>query len=523
MRVWPLITRLFLAGWVFTVMACAGASVRSLAPSPRSTKRASLALAQESSRPPASRTPRCWTYLLATNDDAFLARLAMIDAARDSIDVQYYLFHDDMTGRILMERLIRAADRGVRVRLLVDDFGLVRFDGRLKRLDAHPQIEARVFNPFRQRTNFLGVSRTVELLADPQRLTRRMHNKLFAIDGRLAIIGGRNVGDAYFTTRPEAYFKDIDLLVDGAAAVEGRTMFDKFWHSEWAVPVRRLRGRVSEERARSELRAWQVATRQDQATHLAEDALATSPWPGRIRRPGGAGWTRSPVELVYDRPEKIDPATELGPERRLRPRLAECAAGCRDELLILSAYFVPSAEDVAFLRQLRERGTRVAVLTNSLAATDVPAVHGGYARWREALLRAGVELYELKPNANLGPRWQVKRRGSSRTSMHAKAFVFDRREVFIGSFNADPRSAALNTEMGVLADGPALAAQVRELFAEASRPAASYRLALNDSDQLVWHGTEQGRPIALHREPNASLWRHLIAMLTSLLPVGDQL
>lgn len=519
----PLVARWVLAAWGLAVVACAGTSVRSLAPSPRSMQKASMALRQEVVRPPSSQAPLCWTHLLATNDDAFLARLAMADAARESLDVQYYLFHDDMTGRILMERLVRAADRDVRVRLLVDDFGLVRFDSRLKRLDAHPKIEVRVFNPFRQRTNFLGVGRTVELLADPQRLTRRMHNKLFAIDGRLAIIGGRNVGDAYFTTRPEAYFKDIDLLVDGPAAREARAMFDKFWNCEWAVPVRRFQGGLREERARAELRAWQVATRQDQATHLAEDALEASDWPAKIHRPGGGSWTRSPVELIYDRPEKIDPSVELVPERRLRPRLAERAASCRKELLIFSAYFVPSAEDVAFLKQLRARGTRVAVLTNSLAATDVPAVHGGYARWREALLHAGVELYELKPNARLGPRWQVKRRGSSRTSMHAKAFVFDQREVFIGSFNADPRSAALNTEMGVLAASPALASQVRELFTEATRPAASYRLALDGAGGLVWHSAEQGRPVVQRREPNAGVWRHVIAVLTGLLPVGDQL
>lgn len=479
-----------------------------------------LAGGAEPAPPPKITAPKpSRLHMLAANENAFGAVLALADSATRTLDAQYYIFQKDTTGLILVDRLIRAADRGVKVRLLVDDLGLVGVSPQLRMMNAHPNIEVRLFNPLGGRQKGLG--RVVDFCMDPRRLNRRMHNKLFAADGRWLVTGGRNVGDQYFTTQHSTYFKDLDLLATGPLAQEAEKMFQAYWACEWAAPLgifftgRERKGDLAA------LRRWQHAVAGKAETRAALAAYETSGWRTRLQR-GQIEWIQSPARLVFDQPDKIEYHVFDEGSLLLGAHLTKRASSCRHDLIIASPYFVPGPKGVEFLSKLRASGTRVRVLTNSLAATDVAVVHGGYARYREALLRAGVEIYELKPDAKIKRRWKPGR-GGSRSCLHAKTFVFDGREVFVGSFNIDPRSARLNTEMGLLADSPRLAEQVTALLHEATQPAASYRLALGAHGRLEWHGEDLGKKVVYHADPKAGHWRHFMAFWAAVLPIEDQL
>ncbi|MGI8601419.1 MAG: phospholipase D family protein [Verrucomicrobiales bacterium] len=460
-------------------------------------------------------------HALDSNIDAFAARVALADAARQSLDMQYYYIHAHVTARLLMERVLAAADRGVRVRMLIDDIGLLGRDARLGALDHHENIEVRVFNPFVGRDDPSGVTRIVEFLADRRRLNHRMHNKLFAADNRAAIIGGRNLGDQYFSEVGDRNFQDLDLLAIGPVVQEASRAFDRYWNSRWAVPVQAFRTARASPGKLTAARRGLAALRRTEPASSYLGRVGESNLPARLRK-AKLPWIWARARVVCDLPEKVAGIVKPEEEFVLGPHLARAANDVRSELIVITPYFIPGEGGLRFFQRLRQRGVRVRVLTNSLGSTDVASVHGVYGRYRDELLKMGVELHEFKP-AVTPRRRRHGYRLSKLTSMHAKAYVFDGSQVCVGSLNADPRSARLNTEMGLLVESADLAKEVCALFEEATLPANSYRLHLDARGRLLWTTEENGRTCTRRAEPKAALHRHLAALLCSLLPLEEEM
>lgn len=454
-------------------------------------------------------------YLLGEGLDALAARLLMAARAERSIDAQYYLLHDDITGRLFVRRLLEAADRGVRVRLLLDDIDTGGYEAGMVGLDHHPNVEIRLFNPFVQR----GGLRALNLLTEPRRLNRRMHNKSMTVDNQVTVVGGRNIGAEYFGARPDMDFGDLDLLAVGPVVPEVSAAFDRYWNSEAAVPVPALLGGIDGEAALRGLR--------EALADVDEQARAT-PYGAVLERTileaidgGGERLHWAEAEVVADPPEKAGGALAPDDLESLRARLGPLLRGARRELVVISPYFVPREAGVALFRELRERGVRVVILTNSLASNDVPAVHAGYARYRQALLEAGVELWELRPDIPVRRRY-TGMPADSRSSLHAKTFAVDRRFLYVGSLNLDPRSVNINTEMGIVVDDPALTAPVVEGFLE-ELPDAAYRLGLDERGEILWRATVDGEPVVYRQEPGTGFWQRFSTDLFGLLPIESQL
>lgn len=436
--------------------------------------------------------------------EAFAARVLTARAAQRSLDVQVYLWHDDSTGRLLLEEARQAAARGVRVRLLIDDNGGPALDPVLAMLDALPDLEVRLFNPTVSR----GWRRWLSWFIEFSRLHRRMHNKAWVVDGRLAIVGGRNIGNAYFAATPQMSFADLDLMAVGRVAREVGESFDRYWNSEHAWPAAALLRQV----AAASPGAFAAAIAADRDDPIARPCIVAAERSMLLRdlAAGDLEWDRCPVRLFVDEPAKVVvPASAAG--RGLLDPLLEAFGNPARSLDLVSPYFVPGTEGLRMLAALAGRGVRVRVLTNSLAATDVPAVHGGYARWRIALLRAGVELYELRPDARhrhrRRPTLRLRDRMRSSASLHAKTFAIDGQRIFVGSFNLDPRSAALNTEMGLVVDSVGLAGRLGRALDDI-HPHVAWRVALDPDGAPRWHGEGQW---SSRREPRAGLGRRIVA------------
>ena len=451
--------------------------------------------------------------LLSDGRDAFAARAMAAQKAGRSLDLQYYIWKDDLTGHLLAREAWAAAERGVRVRILLDDLNAAGLDPKWLALDGHPRIELRLYNPFRNRE---GPWRTVELVQRAFSINHRMHNKAWIADGRVAIIGGRNIGEEYFSAAAEVNFRDLDLLLFGPEVAKASAIFDAFWNSPAAVPIERL-----DDDTPGEAIARVVASFEDEALEARAqpylDRVAASPNVRDYLREALSPIWSDRLEIVSDPPMKQHDDDR---DDWLVTRLLATLRGTRDSLRLISPYFVPGAEGSQGMTRLVAGGARVGVVTNSLAANDVPAVHSGYARYREALLRGGVQLHEMRARAPAGIAGVL---GSSGASLHTKAFVVDGRRGFVGSFNLDPRSANLNTEMGVLFDDPALAAAVREEYERLAAPEQSYAVFLDDDGQVRWRdGSEQPARI-LDTEPDASFGRRAFARVLRWLPIESQL
>lgn len=456
--------------------------------------------------------------LIDRNRDSFGLRMHSAAAATRSIDAQYYLWHRDFTGSLLAAELLHAAERGVRVRVLIDDIASRGMDRQLAALDAHPNFEIRLFNPFRTRDSILG--NTMEFILRLGNPNRRMHNKSWVVDGRLAYVGGRNIGDEYFGAGEQLYFTDLGVALLGAAATAVQSDFDRYWNSEMVVPIKKLRrrdARLGEVRAELMRRRQSSLQRAFAQSTLGEDG----PQP-RALLPLLEGQLLRGFAVDYI----ADPPTKTGPGQKVLESLQGSLNSAQQELVLVSPYFVPRRQGVQQLATLRQRGVVVHVLTNSLAATDVAAVHGGYSKRRRALLTAGIQLYELRPErspAALRERDRDRVGGSSNASLHTKGAVVDGRLAFVGSFNLDPRSARINTENGVFIADPGFAAQVRSHWVRASDPQRSYRLAWTGR-KLTWtFQNESGETVVLDREPRVDLRSRLVAWLFRWLPLESQL
>ena len=448
--------------------------------------------------------------LLADNLDAFTVRAASARAAGRSLDLQYYIWNHDFTGNLLCYEVLRAADRGVRVRLLLDDMTAHGKDSHLAALDAHPNIEVRLFNPSRSRAGVLG--RASEMLLRPVAMNRRMHNKAWIADGRVAVVGGRNVGDEYFDAAAQTNFLDLDAVLVGPAVGQTSAIFDDFWNSASVIPLAAPSG--AEEGALARLRAHGDAGYR--STRAADYVARLRSSPGLPALVGGNALHWLDEVGVYS-----DPAAKgqgEGKAQWLVHRLGRAMGLAKRELRVISPYFVPGEEGTRWLVGKRAQGVDVSVLTNSLAANDVMAVHGGYAPYRVPLLEGGVTLYELMPHG----RQDSSLFGSSGASLHTKAFAVDAERGFIGSFNLDPRSVNLNTEMGILfRDRAATAALLRSYEAKIA-PDKSYRVRLLDGE-LRWDDASVAPPRTWDREPEASAWRRWTARAVGWLPIESQL
>ena len=450
--------------------------------------------------------------------DAFAARMLLARAAERTLDVQYYIWDDDKTGTLLFNALRAAADRGVRVRLLLDDHNTVGLDEKLAELDTHPNLEVRLFNPLRIRR-----PRWINYLIDFTRVNRRMHNKSFTADAVATIVGGRNVADKYFDATDEIVFADLDVLAVGPVARDVATDFERYWNSVSACPARRLIPRLTDARC-AELAAQAAALERSPAVAAYMRAVHELA-PLRQLLQGQLALEWAPVHVLSD-----DPAKARGRARRRQQMSFRLDAIVGDSVAsfdLVSAYFVPTARGVEALAQLARRGVTIRVLTNSLAATDVAAVHAGYAKRRKPLLRAGIELLEwrlapqtprIRKRVGLGSGSGGSTGKSSAASLHAKTFSVDRRSVFIGSFNFDPRSARLNTELGVIIDSPALACRIAAGISEHLAQTA-WTVSLSPNGALRWRGERDGQPEQHDVEPQTRLYQRAGVWLLSLLPI----
>jgi putative cardiolipin synthase len=457
--------------------------------------------------------------LLTKASNALMSRIALADQAAEAIDIQTFLFSDDDTGRLVAKHLLDAADRGVRVRLLVDAIESpdpALFDA----LDAHPNIEVRLFNPFGTRAPG-KLSAIGQMLREFGRLNRRMHNKAFIVDNRVAIVGGRNIGDAYFDASEGSNFRDLDLLAIGPVVRDASVAFDAYWNGETAVPTSAYGSRHDHPEGLAALRArLDKSMRKFEQSDYADAIVAELPHGATEVKPGAWFWGRA--ELVADQPEKVESNVDL-PALRIGPRLHEILDAAQSEVIMTTPYFVPGEADIAQLLGLVRRGAKVSVLTNSLASTDHALVHGAYAERRHALLEGGIHLFEVKPRPTQAPSAAAQTSGGD-IALHAKSFVVDRRYVFIGSLNMDQRSKLLNTEMGLIVDNAELAQAVALYFQTATAPANAYEVVIEPGgSNLRWETEDNGKRVELTHEPGAGLGRHVKSLLARMLPVDNLL
>lgn len=466
-------------------------------------------------------------HLLHDGHAALAARLSLAQRATRTLDVQSYLFHNDTTGKLVAATLLNAAERGVRVRLLIDDIDTADKELRLVTLNAHPNIEVRLFNPFHSRSANLMV-KAWQALQDHVRLNRRMHNKVFIADNQIGITGGRNIGDEYFNAHPDFAFIDLDVIAAGAIVGALSHSFDQYWNSAAAVPATALPVAPEDGQLLRATRFLQAFRARHMDSDYGRALTAADPVPKLLA--GQLPWHFAHADLIVDPPEKaINPETAAS--ELLIGQLAGLWIDPTQRALIVSPYFVPGPMGMAYFRYWRHQGVRIDVLTNAYAASDVPVVHAGYANYRVPLLEAGVNLYELKPTAEpIGGRLRDLGSGSSNASLHAKTFVFDNAHVFIGSFNFDPRSIHLNTEMGLVIRSPALARQVTALVEHAMRPERSYQphLVAADADKdtakrLQWHDIHQGVARVSDVEPETSPIQRSLLRVLQTLPIEEHL
>ena len=495
-----------------------------------------------------ARAPSGFT-LLDSVDSAFTSRLALIEGAQRSLDLQYYAIHADASTAALLERLLAAARRGVRVRILLDDFNTVGEDAQVLRLAFEPGIEVRLFNPLPgPRGSLLG--RVLGSLHDVERMQKRMHNKLFIADNAWGITGGRNLGDAYFGSDDKSNFVDLDVLAAGPIVQRMSASFDRYWNDPLAYPVQALLDGRELNRLREQAPAADAVSRPADGVRPVSAASASTVLPN-VTATAAASAQRPPMDLrrvpitwapavlLVDKPDKIGPGDdEVNAGETVIDGLLHLMLQARSELLIVSPYFVPGADMMKAFADLRRRGVAVRVLTNSLASNDAPATHAGYRRYRRDLLAMGVELYEMRADPasagldgsgvgsrassgqgaiNLGSGPGGSKSGSSRASLHSKAVIIDRQLSVIGSMNLDLRSQLKNSEVALLIRSRKLAQDAAALL-EGSLARGAYRLELAGNG-LRWRAPPGASFRDADSEPEAPLkLRLLVNLLAPFAP-----
>ncbi len=445
--------------------------------------------------------------------DALAFRLTLAEGADHSIDAQYFLIHDDPVGRLFVESLLRAADRGVRVRLLIDDIHTSGHDFDLAVVDSHPNIDVRIFNPLGNRTaKVLNVTNV-------RRVIRRMHNKSFTVDNQVTVIGGRNIGDEYFGASSEAAFGDLDVLAVGHFVQEVSSMFDSYWNHRAAVPILALtKGPSDPQTVVDEMRRQLTRAREENATGKYAKALRSSVFD--ILQRDTSSMIFAPHKLVFDSPDKSQPDA-AGNAASIVTSLQDSIADVERELIVITPYLVLAKDDLDGFQALRDSGISVTVLTNSLASNNHTISHSGYKSVRKPLLRMGVRILEVRADPST-PGNEGLTTDAPKKTLHTKAYIVDRRRVFVGSFNWNQRSKNVDTEMGVIIESPELALAFAERIDNLSLEGV-YEVNLNEKSQLRWTGLEDDRSVILTKEPQTTWWHRFSAGFLGILPIKSQL
>jgi cardiolipin synthase C len=485
-------------------------------------------------------------YLLPTGVDAFVARATLIDRAEKTLDLQYYILETDLVGMFLLDRIINAAERGVRVRLLIDDWhGTKELDRWLTLMELYPNIQVRIFNPYGVHRSH-PLDRPLKLVFGPERLKGRMHNKSFVADNAVALVGGRNLSAEYFGASYHLYFRDIDLLAVGPVVRQVSAMFDDYWNCVLAVPIKAL---ISS-RPTSDDRESALRELQKQRENLKKSSYGYEAEKSDLLKRIEAGkvpliW--APAEALSDDPLKSINAGDPSRQEKMARELKTIIEEAQSEVLMVSPYFVPGEEGRRWLRKLANRGVKLRIITNSFVSNDETLAQIAYMRYRKDLLRLGADIYELKPTpvqlardeerstrgGNLaqfgsgliqlggglmqkgGSLTQLS--GSSKRALHAKSFVLDRRVVFVGSFNFDLRSERLDTQNGIVIRSPELAERAAAIFDQGASPAYTYKVTLMGDDGLVWVTEENGQEVRYYQEPLSRFWRRFSMRLLSVI------
>jgi putative cardiolipin synthase len=454
--------------------------------------------------------------LLAHPREAFRARFGFAALAEKSLDLQYYLWKSDLTGQLLLYRALEAADRGVQVRILIDDIYHSGRDNNYGAIDSHPNVEIRVYNPMGSR----GAGKGANMVYHKGTLDHRMHNKIFLADSAVAVLGGRNIGDDYFGVDEKLNFRDLDVLAVGPAAKEAGKAFDMYWNSPAAVPINVLLKKPVEGDAlklrREGLRAsldemealpYTVPKAENEIRETLEQLAEDLVW--------------AETEIIIDSLERFQGGSESA-FVELTNRMAE---EMEREIVIETAYLIPAQEGIDKVAELTERGVRVRILTNSLRSNNHATVHAHYKKYRKRMIEAGVELHELRPDPEILEHFKKEhdRVAESHAGLHSKAFVVDRRLSMIGSYNMDPRSRIWNSEIGLLIDSEEFAEQVLEIMERDLDPANSYRVTLDEKGDLVWTAEGPDGPVTWHKEPETTAWQRLMVRLMRWIPMEKEL
>ncbi|GMR06623.1 MAG: phospholipase D family protein [Gammaproteobacteria bacterium] len=459
--------------------------------------------------------------LLGNGLDAFVGRAVLASLAERSIDVQYYMFHQDTVGRLLIKEFVAAADRGVRVRLLIDDMYGEEADDVWSALATHPNMEVRLYNPFVR-----GHSKNLQFITQTKRVNHRMHSKTYTVDNQASIVGGRNIGDEYFNADKNVAFSDLDAMIIGPVVPEVSSEFDQYWNNRHSYPVATLVAGVAKEavavNALGQVRKELDAFYQQPQTLAYRNAVEHSPFAIALKNKTAA-FSFSEAKIIHDSAEKMTKQDDNWKEELLMSQLAPYILQAKKEYILVSPYFVPGQRGADAICKLSNQGVRVRILTNSLASNDVAAVHTGYMRHRKQLLRCGVELYELNEQLK---KLEGKRftwlPGLSKSSLHAKTMAMDKNVMFVGSFNFDQRSLNINTEIGIVFEDPEIAALSSEHFDKFVDKVA-FRVELID-DSLRWTGIgEDGKKVVFDTEPYTSFWKRLSVNLMRVLPIDSML
>jgi putative cardiolipin synthase len=452
--------------------------------------------------------------------EALATRLSLIDKAEKRLDLQYYIWDNDKVGSLALHALIRAADRGVKIRLLIDDNNAKSTEGIFLALAQHPNIEVKLFNPYRFRKY-----RALDMILDLKRINRRMHNKSFIADHQVALIGGRNMTNQYYNVSDNYQFSDVDVMLVGTAVKDISHSFDEYWSHEYAYKVQEvvkqsahhlsyesLKRQLDEHYERVTVQNYLDLTSNSQAI----DSL--------MSRDIQLDWVKA--EVVKDSPDKIK--SKAKKKEHLNFQLIQHLEQPEKNVDLISAYFVPEKKGAKMLTDLAKDGVKVRVLTNSFKANDVAVVHAFYGKYRQNLLEHGVQLYEFLPALNkndldkntedLAKKAKVSIKGLSRSSLHAKLMALDEKQVFIGSFNFDPRSAYLNTEIGVLLNSPPLAQAVHTTMDE-NLSKYAYKLVLDANKKITWQRQTPQGPVIYTKEPRMKWWQRAGIKMLSWLPI----
>lgn len=454
-------------------------------------------------------------YPLNDGMDAFAARMLLILTAEKTLDLQYYIWNNDITGNLMFQAIKDAADRGVRVRLLLDDNNTRGLDPTLWLLDKHPNIEVRLMNP-----NTYRAWRWLGFVGDFKRLNHRMHNKSITADSQISITGGRNIGDEYFSLNQQTVFSDLDIMTVGNVVPQISQDFDRYWNHRLAFPITDLVDQPEEAALNKVFTPKAQKTDKTSSRNLDPVLTMKDSYLKRIvaldfvnqikQQRLKLYWTTT--DFISDDPDKL-----LGKTSNKTQRIVDSLGMTQHHLNLVSAYFVPTQGGVDYFVGLAKKGVDIKVLTNAMSATDVKVVHAGYAKYRKQLIENGIKLYEMKPNAVKDQLRDSYLTGNSGTSLHAKTFESDGERIYIGSFNFDPRSASLNTEMGITIHSPTMAQYMAHDY-EKSLSTSSYAVTLT-GEKLQWQTIENGKTVSYSEEPHTKPWERTIVGMLSHLPI----